>query len=228
MYRYINATSVGYGVEQAIKALNQYGTIEERENQDKMDTLKEIQLILDIDDVNAEPAISRCVFTDIKGLASYDHEMLDGTADNKGWEYTYHELYAPYYDNVITELKRNPQTRRARITLGASRPEIIYSGDPPCLIELLFKIVAGKLEMTILFRSNDGVKAFPMNIHALAMLQRKVAKELDIVPGAMHYIADNFHCYSRDFEILEQYCKNFESAPMKRRFWSYEDIEKVM
>ena len=228
MFQYVKAKTVGYGVEEAIKALNEYGHIEERENQDKTDTLKEIQLVLDIEEPLEEPFISRCVFTDLKGLASYDHEMLDGTADETGWEYTYHELYAPYYEQLIEELRRNIHTRRARISLGTSRPELIYSGDPPCWIELLFNYVNEKLEMTVIFRSNDGVKAFPMNIHALAMLHRKIAGELGIEVGPMHYIANNFHCYSRDFELLEQYCKNFENAPYKRRFWSYEDIEKVL
>lgn len=228
MYQHIIAPSVGIGVEESIKSLNKNGKLVKRENQNLEDDLREIQLVLDIEDIKAEPFISKCIFSDLKGLASYDHEMLDGTSDERGWKYTYHGLYKPYYNNLIEELKRNPNTRRARLCIGALNPDLIYSEDPPCWIEALFVIVDEKLEATFIFRSNDGVKAFPMNIHALAMLQIKIADEIGLEPGAMHYIANNFHCYSRDFDVMSQYCKNFENSNLKRRFYSMEDLLKVL
>lgn len=227
MYQHIVAPSIGIGVEESIKALNTHGRLVKRENQNLEDDLKEIQLVLDIENITAEPFISRCIFSDIKGLASYDFEMLYGTSDDRGWKYTYHGLYKPYYNKLIEELRRNPNTRRARLCIGALNPDLIYSEDPPCWIEALFVIVDRKLEGTFIFRSNDGVKAFPMNIHALSMLQIQIAEDVGVQPGAMHYIANNFHCYSRDFELIEQYCKNFETASEKRRFYSMDDIFKA-
>lgn len=224
MYRYIHAPTIGIGVEEAIKALNEYGIEQDRENQDWADKTKEIQLCLDIDDPTAEPAISRCIFGDLKALASYDHEILDGTADDRGWKYTYHQLYSRFYDQCRDELKRNIHTRRACIALGQG--DINFSEDPPCLQMLMFNYVNDKLEMTIIFRSNDGVKAFPMNIHAISLIQQRMARELGVEVGPLHYIANNFHCYSRDYDIIGNYCKTFETANEKRRFYSMEALLK--
>ena len=58
MYTYIKATTVGYGVEEAMKALHAYGREQERENQDRTDQMTEIQLLLDIEDPMGEPASS--------------------------------------------------------------------------------------------------------------------------------------------------------------------------
>ena len=200
MFTYIREKTVALGIEAAMKALNEKGIVQERENQDRTDVTKEIQLCLDIEDPTAEPFISRSIVTDLKGLAKYDHEFLDGTGDNDGWEYTYHALYSRFYDQLLSELRRNIHTRRACIALGQG--DINFSSDPPCMQLMMFNYVDGKLEMTILFRSNDGVKAFPMNIHAVSLLQEKVAGELGLPVGPMHYIANNFHCYSRDRETL--------------------------
>ncbi len=223
MYRYVHAKSTAIGIEEAIKALNEYGIEETRENQDRVDHTKEIQLCLDIDNPCAEPAISRCIFGDINALISYDHEMIDGTADDKGWKYTYHQLYSRFYDQLIDELKRNINTRRACIAMGQG--DINFSEDPPCMQMLMFNYVEGKLDMTVVFRSNDGVKAFPMNIHAISLIQMKVAHELGVPVGAMHYIANNFHCYSRDYDIIGSYVHTFETANEKRRFWSLDKIK---
>lgn len=226
MYTYIKAATVGYGVEEAMKALNAHGIAQRRENQDREDVTTEIQLLLDIEDPVAEPAISRSIFSDLKGLASYDHEFLDGTADDKGWKYTYHQLYSQFYDKLIAELRRNIGTRRACIAMGQG--DINFSEDPPCMQLLMFNCVNGKLEMTVVFRSNDGVKAFPMNIHACAMLQEKVADEMELPVGPLHYIANNFHCYSRDTATLANYCKSFETASEKRRFYSLQQLKDLL
>ena len=118
MYTYIRSKTVALGIEESMKALNDKGIVQERENQDRTDVTKEIQLCLDVEEPDAEPFISRCIVTDLKGLAKYDHEFLDGTGDNDGWEYTYHALYNRFYDQLINELKRNIHTRRACIALG--------------------------------------------------------------------------------------------------------------
>lgn len=226
MYSYIKAKSIGLGIEAAMKALLENGVEQDRENQDRADKTKEIQLCLDIEDPCSEPAISRSIVTDLKGLAKYDHEFLDGTGDEDGWKYTYHALYSQFYDQLIAELKRNIHTRRACIAMGQG--DINFSEDPPCMQLMMFNYVGGKLEMTIVFRSNDGVKAFPMNIHAVEMLHQKVALELEVPVGPLHYIANNFHAYSKDYHTLESYVHVFETAPEKRRFASMEDLKEFL
>lgn len=227
MFTYVKANSIGRAVELSIKALNDYGIFQQRENQDMEDCCKEIQLCLDISspilsDEGREQFVSKAVPCGLEQLIDYDKEFLEGTADNAGWKYTYHALYAPYYPKVIEELKRNRYSRRACIALGQG--DINFTSDPPCLQLLMFNVVDGMLEMTVVFRSNDAIKAFPMNIHALSMLQLMVANELNLGFGDMHYIANNFHAYSKDFKTMSQYVKNFADKPADKRFWSWDDV----
>lgn len=229
MFTYIKANSIGSGVELSIKALNDFGKFEQRENQDTEDCCKEIQLCLDIEkpiltEVGRSQFISKAVPCGLDQLIDYDQEFLHGTADNAGWKYTYHSLYKPYYTKVIDEFKRNPNSRRACIALGQG--DINFTSDPPCLQLLMFNVVDEMLEMTAVFRSNDAIKAFPMNIHALSLLQLNLANELVLGYGDLHYIANNFHAYSRDFKLMAQYVKNFDEKLPARRFWSWNDLVK--
>ena len=208
---------------QAMRALNENGHEQLRENQDRADLMKEIQVVIDVSQPLSEPFISKAMPCDINMLLDYEDEFLDGTDDEKGWKYTYHGLYSPYYDKMINELKRNINTRRACIALGQG--DINFTADPPCLQLLMFNAVENTLEMTCVFRSNDGVKAFPMNIQAIAALQRKTASQLGLPVGALHYIANNFHAYHKDFPLLESYVRLFDkyTAPedVRRKTYSY-------
>ncbi|NLW70705.1 MAG: hypothetical protein GX061_06450 [Eubacteriaceae bacterium] len=208
MYQYISAVSISEAIEKSLKALNENGVICARENQDRADTTKETQVVIDVIDPTAEPMVSKAMPCDINALVQYEDEFLNGTADGDGWKYTYHSLYSPFYDKVIAELKRNINTRRACIALGQG--DINFTSDPPCLQLLMFTANENALEVTCLFRSNDAVKAFPMNIIAIAALQEKAAGDMGMKIGAMHYIANNFHAYSKDFATLENYIRLFD------------------
>lgn len=225
MYNHICSETIGEGVINSMKALNQYGVMSIRENQNKQEEVKEIQLTLDVLNPSLEPMVCKAMPCSLKQLSEYIDEFLDGTADNAGWKYTYHGLYSPFYEKVIAELKRNIHTRRACIALGQG--DINFTADPPCLQLLMFNVVAGKLEITAVFRSNDGVKAFPMNIQAIAALQRKIADEIELQTGELHYIANNFHAYNKDIVLLEQYCRNFDTKSKDKLFYSYMQLKNV-
>ena len=224
MFNYIKADTIGEGIEASMKALLAYGEPQLRENQNKKEVVTEIQLCLDIIHPFTEPAISRAIPCTLEQLVQYDDEFLNGTADDLGWKYTYHQLYSKYYDQLINELNRDFSTRRACIALGQG--DINFTSDPPCLQLLMFNVVNGRLDLTCVFRSNDGVKAFPMNIHAISMLLLKVATDLELPVGSLHYIANNFHCYNKDLKTLQGYCKTFESGSYARRFYSWQEYEK--
>ena len=66
--------------------------------------------------------------------------------------------------------------------------------------------------MKVLFRSNDACKAAFMNAFALIKLQEKVAKELNIEVGSYVHRANSFHCYARDFNMLDGYCNRINNA----------------
>ena len=185
---------------------------------------KEISMTMVVEHPLREPMISKLSFCDPDSLEQYCQEMLDGILDfevDKGnWKYTYHDRMVRYpIDNqikfpetpylnqitfVIDELRRNPYSRRAVIDIR-DNSEDMYSDDPACLQNIQFFIRDNKLHMKVLFRSNDACKAAFMNAFALIMLQKRVSDELGIEVGTYAHRANSFHCYERDFEMLDGY-----------------------
>ena len=84
--------------------------------------------------------------------------------------------------------------------------------NPACLQHLQFFIRGGKLHLKILFRSNDACKATYMNAFALIMLQQRMAQELGVEMGTYTHRANSFHCYEKDFPLLEGYIRRLDKG----------------
>ena len=177
-------------------------------------TQKEVTMTMVINDPLAEPRISKLFIGGAKELEQYRQEMLDGILDFEvergNWEYTYHQRMGKQIDFVAEELRRNPSSRRAVICVRT--PEDIGSDDPACLQHIQFFIRGGRLDCKVLFRSNDACKASFMNAFALICLQERIAEELGIPVGQYVHRANSYHCYERDFGMLEGYVKRIETA----------------
>ena len=49
-----------------------------------------------------------------------------------------------------------------------------------------------------------------MNAFALIMLQKRIADELGVEMGTYTHRANSFHCYEKDFPMLEGYVRRIE------------------
>ena len=181
-------------------------------------TQKEVTMTMVVNDPLSEPRISRLFIGGAKELEQYRQEMLDGILDfeiDRGnWTYTYHNRMVSPLDQVsfvASELERNPSSRRAVILVRDNRTDM-GSDDPACLQHLQFFIRNGKLDCDVLFRSNDACKATFMNAFALIMLQKRIADRLGVEVGTYSHRANSFHCYEKDFPMLEAYCRRISSA----------------
>lgn len=215
----------------ALLTLNNEG--EEADCADWNTKQKECCMTMIVDDPLAEPMISKCFIGGAKELQQYVMEMVDGILDfevEKGnWAYTYHDRFVNYdginqIDFVINELRRNPSSRRAVIMIRHKND--IGSSDPACLQHISYFIRNGKLECNVTFRSNDAVKATFMNAFALIMLQKKIADELGVPIGRYSHRANSFHCYEKDYTLLEGYVKRIQND--SEPTYEYEDDWKEM
>ena len=197
----------------ALYLLNKHGDL--CECRDWSTTQKELSMTMVVINPFKEPMISKCFIGGPEDLQQYTMEMLDGILDfevEKGlWEYTYHQRYADQYQFIIDELRRNPTSRRAVMDIRDKAADM-YSDDPACWQQAQYFIRDGKLHCKVLFRSNDACKATFMNAFALIMLQLRIAGTLGVEVGTYTHRANSFHCYERDFAVLDSYCKRFESA----------------
>ena len=178
-------------------------------------TQKEVCMTMFVEEPLSEPMISRCFIGGAKELQQYVMEMLDGILDfevEKGnWAYTYHQRYADQVPFIVSELKRNPSSRRAVMTIRDKDADM-GSDDPACLQHIQYFIRDEKLHCKVLFRSNDACKAAFMNAFALIMLQKRIEDELSVHVGTYTHRANSFHCYEKDFELLKGYIARIHSG----------------
>ena len=224
MYKMITCKRLHEAVEQSMRLLRNAPIIA-GENQDQMDQLKELSLVINIEDIS-EITISKAMPGDLYSLVEYELEFLDGVRDwENEWEYTYHRLFNQYYNECIEELKRNKYTRRAVLPIAGEKS--YGNTHPPCMQLIMFKVVDNKLNMTVVFRSNDGAKAFAMNSFALALLANKVAKEIGVEVGSYTHIANSFHVYSRDWDTLDSYINMFNSRDPGDLYYTMDDYNEA-
>ena len=190
---------------------------------------KELSMTMVVAEPMAEPMISKLFIGGYRELEQYRQEMLDGILDFEiergNWAYTYHSRMAEQLSFITRELRRNPDSRRAVIDVRDWRRDT-ESDDPACLQHLQYFIRGGALHCKVLFRSNDACKAAFMNAFALIMLQKRFADELGLPMGSYTHRANSFHCYERDFPMLEGYIRRMETSEVT---FDYEgDWEELM
>ena len=228
---FVKGKSLSETYHEALLDLCFYG--EEAPCADWDTTQNEVSMTMVVEEPLSEPMISKLFIGGPRELEQYRQEMLDGILDfeiEKGnWVYTYHDRMINYpvyhyFDEyepaegsldqigfVIEELKRNPSSRRAVILVRDPAIDA-FSDDPSCLQLLQYFIRDGKLHCKVVFRSNDACKASFMNSFALIMLQKRIADELGVEVGSYTLRANSWHCYEKDFEMLEGYKKRILKA----------------
>ena len=118
---------------------------------------------------------------------------VDGNVNsNYGWQWQRNQQL----DNVIKLLKTLPETRQAAISIYDAKEYDKYAYDTPCTYAVQFTILHGKLDMSVLMRSNDLWYGFCNDQYQFASLQELVARELGISTGWYYHHAHNLHLYN--------------------------------
>lgn len=97
--------------------------------------------------------------------------------------------------HVIDLLRRDPQTRRAVITLYDGKEYRNYIHDTPCTISIQFMIHKGAVHMTVLMRSNDLWYGFCNDQYCFSNLLQWVAINLNLPVGTYYHFSQNLHLY---------------------------------
>ena len=227
---YVKATNMKEAITKSWEALKNKGIKRKRNNQSKTDECLEIGLCLDLenDEFFYDYYAPKCVMLEgIEGLIKYDLEVTEGINDDK-FNHTYHKLFAPYFDKCIDVLVADPTSRRAVLPIAG---EASYKdGYPPCMQVIMVDLSElNEVNLAVVFRSNDAVKAFPSNLFAVKRLQDLIAKTLTEKSGVEHYlgnivyVANNFHAYSNDYGMLDGYLKRMQTAENGKLFWTSDE-----
>ena len=127
--------------------------------------------------------------------------MVEGTTEvNSNYGYFWNKN--DQLQRVITELKNNPQSRRAIVVHYDINELDRYKYDTPCNDVLNFYIKDDKLHLSVFARSIDLVFGFCNDQFTFAKLMEMVAFQLDLPLGTMHWMITNLHIYPRHYDML--------------------------
>lgn len=99
-------------------------------------------------------------------------------------------------DYAIKKIKADPDTRQAAISLwDPVKDNITKSKDHPCNNMVYLSQREGKLNITVVIRSNDLIWGVPYNMIQFVHLQALVAGELGVTMGSFTVMCNNLHYY---------------------------------
>lgn len=119
--------------------------------------------------------------------------------------YGYQWLRNQQLEQCIEQLKSDPGSRRAWITLYDGKEKSEYAYDTPCTLNVGFDIHKDQLRMTVLMRSCDLVYGFCNDQYCFSKLQALVAEELQLECGTYLHYAHDLHVYERHFDLNPDY-----------------------
>jgi thymidylate synthase len=117
------------------------------------------------------------------------------------------DKYYRQYDNVLTELENNRDSRRASMVY--QRPSIwveyVENGknDFICTNAVTYYIRNDELQSVVQMRSNDVVFGYKNDYAWQQYVLKQLANDLNIEPGFITWQVQNLHVYERHFHLVK-------------------------
>ena len=116
-------------------------------------------------------------------------------------------------DNVIAEIKRNPESRRL-IVSAWNVAELDRMALPPCHVLFQFYVRGGELSCQLYQRSADLFLGVPFNIASYSLLTMMVAQVCELRPGEFIHTFGDLHLYQNHLDqAREQLTRAFRPLP---------------
>ncbi|WP_342770454.1 MULTISPECIES: thymidylate synthase [unclassified Methanoculleus] len=217
--RIIRAPTLARAHELAVRTVLEKGWALETENDEA--TIECEELALDVESPESEPMVSPASRFQQRFLDAYAENLLSGS-DAK-FEYDYHRRLFDWGERLATEgedvhVDQIAYISRKLAAAANSRRAVAVTWNPvidenlddcPCLQLVQCLLRNGKLQMKVVFRSNDILSAAGANMYALVRLQRAIADRLGVACGRYTHIALVPHVYyRRDANDIEPFCKS--------------------
>jgi thymidylate synthase len=123
------------------------------------------------------------------------------------FDYTYNERINPriYLHSIINELRRNPDTRQAVLSIWDREDALAIGGKKrvPCSIYYQFLLREGKLNIIYNQRSADVVTHFGNDIYLAWSMMLYVANLIEVEPGYLYHNIASLHSYKKDWDTLK-------------------------
>lgn len=212
----LRAPDLARAHELVIRYILEKGTLLTTENGEE--TVETDEVCLSVDTPLALPMVSPSSRFKEAFLEEYARNLIEGS--DSVFEYDYHgrlfdwgcglslngEIHQDQIQYIIDKLRESPVSRRA-VAVTWCPPVDAKLADCPCLQLVQCVIREGKLNMKIVFRSNDMLSAAGSNMFALAKLQEHIAEKIGVGVGTYTHISLVPHVYyKRDAADIPPFC----------------------
>lgn len=126
--------------------------------------------------------------------------------DNGVFDYSYNERITISLDTVIDELKVNPDTRQAIVSIWEPETDIQGIGGRrrvPCSMYYQFLIRDGQLNIIYNQRSADVMTHFGNDVFLAFRLMKYVSERVKVKPGYLFHNIGSLHAYKKDWPKLK-------------------------
>ena len=110
------------------------------------------------------------------------------------------------YENVLKELRANPESRRAVMiyTRPSMHKDYCFNGrsDFMCTNTVQYMIRDDELHAVVQMRSNDVVYGYKNDFAWQEFVLSKLANDLNVDPGTIHWNVGSLHVYERHFDLV--------------------------
>lgn len=140
----------------------------------------------------------------------------DGITFHGAYGYRWRKHFGMDQLEIISELlRKNPDDRRIVLQMWDPKVDLNRDGkDFPCNTAIKFRIVDGRLDMTVENRSNDMIwGAYGANAVHFSMLQEYMAAKIGVKLGYYWQVSTNFHSYISTFEKHESLLDRIPTSP---------------
>lgn len=118
----------------------------------------------------------------------------------EGEQYTYGQYLEKQIAEVIKMYKEDGyNTNQAFMSVG--NEESIFLSDPPCLRGVDTRIIKGKLNFVVYFRSWDLWAGFPSNLAAIQLLKEYMSSEIGVADGEIIAMSKGLHLYEYAWDL---------------------------
>lgn len=157
--------------------------------------------------------------------ASIANYSDDGITFHGAYGYRWRQHFGfDQLDRIVELLRANPDDRRIVLQMWDPSADLGKDGkDFPCNTGAKFRIVDGRLDMTVENRSNDMIwGAYGANAVHFSMLQEYMAARIGAEVGYYFQISTNFHAY---VETLDKHKSLLGVDPLNQDRYYMEGIE---
>lgn len=131
------------------------------------------------------------------GQYSDDGEVFNAAYGNR-WR---HHFGHDQLIEVIVKLQNDPDTRQAVVQMWDSKDLSKGTKDKACNMQLIFEILHGSLNMTVINRSNDAWYGYcGANVVHFTVLQEFVASAVGVRVGKYRTFTTNLHLYTELYD----------------------------